>query len=137
MGESGSEVSYFNPEPKTFVEVNRLSDEINKPWLKSNLKEIPILIKNQTLIFKYPEKGEPVTPIMDVYKAKIQYDGSLDKLNLRIVVRGYLQNKELVGYTWSKTASMRTLKCFLVDSVHIKARVHQLAFIGELFVGKS
>ena len=31
---------------------------------------------------------------MDVYKAKIQSDGSLDKLKLRIVVRGDLQNKE-------------------------------------------
>ena len=34
---------------------------------------------------------------MDVYKAKIQSDGSLDKLKLRIVVRGDLYNKELVG----------------------------------------
>ena len=34
---------------------------------------------------------------MDVYKAKIQSDGSLDKLKLRIVVRGDLQNKEMVG----------------------------------------
>ena len=52
---------------------------------------------------------EPVTPCIDVYKAKIQSDGSLDRLKLRIVVRGYLQNKELVGDTWSPTASMRTL----------------------------
>ena len=50
---------------------------------------------------------------MDVYKAKIQYDGSLDKLKLRIVVRGDLQNKELVGGTWSTTSSMRTLKKFI------------------------
>ena len=34
-----------------------------------------------------------VTPYMDVYKAKIQYDGSINKLKLRIVVRGDLQNK--------------------------------------------
>ena len=38
---------------------------------------------------------------MDVYNAKIQSDGSLDKLKLRIVVRGHLQNKKLVGDTWS------------------------------------
>ena len=47
---------------------------------------------------------------MDLYKAKIQSDGSLDKLKLRIVVRGDLQNKELVGGTWSPTDSMRTIK---------------------------
>ena len=50
-----------------------------------------------------PKVGEPVTPCMDVYKAKIQSDGSLDKLKLRIVVRGDLQNKEMVGDTWSPT----------------------------------
>ena len=51
-----------------------------------------------------------MTPCMDVYKAKIQSDGNLDNFKLRIVVRVYLQNKELVGYTWSTTASTRTLK---------------------------
>ena len=36
----------------------------------------------------YLDKGDPVTPCMDVYKAKIQSDISLDKLKLRVVVRG-------------------------------------------------
>ena len=76
-----------------------------------------------------PKDGEPVTPCMDVYKAKIQSDGSLDKLKLRILVRGDLQNKEMVGDTWSPTASMRTLKYFLADAAKHKARVHQLDFI--------
>ena len=60
---------------------------------------------------------------MDVYKAKIQSDGSLDKLKLRIVVRGDLHNKELVGDTWSPTASMRTFKCLLAYAAKHKARV--------------
>ena len=67
-----------------------------------------------------PKDGEPVTPCMDVYKAKIQSDGSLDKLKLRIVVRGDLKNKEMVGDTWSQTASMTTLKYFLADTEKIK-----------------
>ena len=50
---------------------------------------------------------------MDVYKAKVQSDGSLDKLKLRIVVRGDLQNKEIFGDTWSPTASMRVFEIFL------------------------
>ena len=62
-------------------------------------------------------------------EAKIQYDGSLDKVKLRIVVRRDLHNKELVGDTWSPTASMGTLKCFLVDAAKHKARVNQLDFI--------
>ena len=77
-----------------------------------------------------PKDGEPVTPCMDVYKEKIQSDGSLDKLKLRIVVRGDLQNKEMVGDTWSPTASMITLKYFPADAAKYKAKVHQLDFIG-------
>ena len=73
---------------------------------------------------------------MDVYRANIQYDGSLDKLKLRIVVRGELQNKEIVGYTWSPTASMRTLKYFLADVAKHKARANQLYFIGAFLQAK-
>ena len=42
LGESGSDVSYFIPEPINFAEVARFSDDINKPCLKPNLKEIKI-----------------------------------------------------------------------------------------------
>ena len=73
---------------------------------------------------------------MDVYRDKIQCDGSLDKLNLRIVVRGDPQNKELVGDTWSPPAFMRTLKYFLEDETKHKARFHQLYFIGALLKEK-
>ena len=52
------------------------------------------------------------------------------------MVRGYLQNKELVGDTWSPTASMRSLKEFLADSAEHKARVHQLYFVGTLLQAK-
>ena len=70
-----------------------------------------------------------MTPCMDVYKAKIQSDGSLDKLKLIIEVRGYLHNNNLIRDTLSPTASMRTLKYFLADYVKHKAVVHQLGFI--------
>ena len=73
---------------------------------------------------------------MDVTKAKIQYYESLDKIKLRLLVRGDLQNKEMVGDTWSPTASMRTLKYFLVDATKHKERVHQLDFIGALLQEK-
>ena len=53
---------------------------------------------------------------MYVNKAKIQSDGILNNLKLIIVVRADLQNKELVGDTWSPSASMRTLKYFLSDA---------------------
>ena len=67
---------------------------------------------------------------------KVKSDGSLDKLKLIIVVRGDLHNKELVGGTWSPTASMRTLKYFLSDAAKNKAGVYQLDFIGEFLQAK-
>ena len=42
----------------------------------------------------------------------------------------------MVGYTWSPTESMRTLKYFLADAEKHKARVHQLDFIGAFLQAK-
>ena len=67
--------------------------------VKGTLKEIKNEISNHNFLVEDTEKDEPVTICKDVYKAKIQYDVSLDKLNLRITVRGDLHNKELVGDT--------------------------------------
>ena len=108
-------MSHFIPEPRNFTEVDRLPSDVKKAWSKTTLKDIKNVINNITFLMSDLDKGDPVTPCMDVYKAKIKSDGSLDKLKLRIVVRGDLQNKEMVGDTWSPTASMRTLKYFLAD----------------------
>ena len=88
LGESVSEFFHFILEPRKFSEVTKFPDKINKPWLKSNLKEIKNLINNQNFLFEDPQKDELVTPCMDVYKAKIKSDGIIDKLKLRIVVIG-------------------------------------------------
>ena len=34
LGESGSKVSYFIPEPRNFSEVTIFADDIKKPWIK-------------------------------------------------------------------------------------------------------
>ena len=86
LGESGSEVSHFILEHRNFSEATKLSDYINKTLLKATLKQIRNLINDQTFLVEDPQKYEPVTPCMDVDKAKIKSDGSLDKIKLRIVV---------------------------------------------------
>ena len=73
---------------------------------------------------------------MDFYKAKIQSDGSLDKIKLRIVIRRDLQKNELVRDNWSPTDPMWTLKYFLADANNHKAVVHQLDFIGAFLQAK-
>ena len=81
--------------------MTRLLDDIKKPWLEETLKNIKNLINSQNFLVEYSEKDEPVTPCMDVYKAKIQSDGSIDKLKLRILGRIDLQNIELFRDTQS------------------------------------
>ena len=68
---------------------------------------------------------------MDVHKEKIQSDGSIYRLELIIVVRGDLQNKEIIGDTWYITASTRNLKYFLEYEYNNKSRVQKLYFVGE------
>ena len=75
LGESGSEVSHIIQEPINCAEVTKHSDNIKKPWIKATLKDIRNLINNWNFIVEDLEKDEPVTPCMDVYKAKIQSDG--------------------------------------------------------------
>ena len=59
-----------------------------------------------------PNNGDPVAPYMDIYKErKILME--VDKLKLKILVRGDLQNKGVIGDTWYPTASMRNLKNWL------------------------
>ena len=110
LGESGSEVFHLIIESRNFAEVTKLSDDKNKPWLKATMKDIKNLTNNQNFLVEDPKKIEPVNPWLDVYKAKIQSNGSLDKLKLRILVRGDQQKKEIVGYIWSPTSAMWNLK---------------------------
>ena len=87
LGESGSEASYLIPEPRKCTKVTRLSEDIKKPCPKENLRGVKSLINNKTFLVIDTEKGECLTPCMDVCKSKIQSNGSLDKLGLIITVR--------------------------------------------------
>ena len=116
--------------------MTKLPDNIKKPGLKVTPKEIKNLINNKTFLIEDQNEGETVTPCMDVYKAKIQSDESLDKLKLRIVVRGEYHNKETIGGTWSPTACMRNVKYFLAYATKHKAIFHQLDFIGAFLQAK-
>ena len=63
-------LSHFIPEPRNFSEVIILPAEIKNAWLKSTLKYIKNLSNNQTFQMKGKINVDPVTPCMNVYKAK-------------------------------------------------------------------
>ena len=50
LGEPVSEVSHLLPEPSNFSEVIRFPADIKKAWLKTTLKSIKNIIKNQTFL---------------------------------------------------------------------------------------
>ena len=60
---------HFIPELMNFAEVTRLPAYVKKAWLKSTLKDIKHLINNNTFRMDESEKGGPVIPCMDFYKA--------------------------------------------------------------------
>ena len=124
-------MSHLIPKTRNVVEVTILPIYVKKDWLKETLKEIKNVINNQTFKLKESDKGDPVTQCKYVYKEKMKYDGSLDKLKLRIVVRGDFQKKVIIGDTWYPTASTRTMKYFLAYSYKHNVRVQKLDFIGE------
>ena len=84
---------HFITVPGNFAEFTRLPEDVKKAWLEATLKELKVLINNQKFLMDDQEKGDTVTPCMEVYKKNIQSDGNIDKLKMRIVSRGYLQNK--------------------------------------------
>ena len=49
---------------------------------------------------------------MIVYKEKTQSYGILDKLKMRIVIRGDFQKKEMIEDAWAPRELLRTLKHF-------------------------
>ena len=63
-------MSHFIPEPSNFSEATRLLADVNIAWLKETFKDIRNLINIQTFITDEPEKVDPVTPLMGIYKAK-------------------------------------------------------------------
>ncbi|MGH3053652.1 MAG: reverse transcriptase domain-containing protein, partial [Gaiellaceae bacterium] len=127
----GSNVSSFIPAPTNLANMMRIKDqEVKKAWLRATRKELKTLIDHGTFMLNDPKPGEIVTPCMDTYRVKIKSDGTLDKLKVRIVVRGDLQKNVLKEDTWSPTASIRLLKVFLAHAAKKKCKVKQLDFIG-------
>jgi hypothetical protein len=99
-------------------------------WLKSVKAELKTLFDAYTFILDSIREDETSTPVMEIFKVKINSDGTLDKLKTQIVVRGDLQGKSTMEDKWSPTASFRSLKMFLAHASRLKVRVKQLDFVG-------
>jgi hypothetical protein len=79
-----------------------------------------MLVDSETFVKDTMMPGEISTPVMEIFKVQAKSDGSLNKLKTHFVVRGDLQDKNIIEDKWSLTASFRLLKMFLAHASHLK-----------------
>ncbi len=133
----GSDIHSWEPAPRTIRDILKMPEgPVKREWLKAVRKELKALVDSRTFINDTLNPGETSTPVMEIFKVKIQSDGTLDKLKMRMVVRGDLQAKDISEDKWSPTASFRSLKMFLANAARLKARVRQLDFVGAFLQAK-
>jgi len=128
---SSTDAKSWEPAPKSIRDITKLPEGfVKNEWLNSVRKELKTMVDSGTFVFDEMKEGETSTPKMEIFKVKMKSDGSLNKLKTRLVLRGDLQNGQLLENKWSPTASFGSLKMFMVHAGHLKCRVKQLDFIG-------
>ena len=102
------------PAPLHWKILFKLPPHLKKPWKQSFRKELEVLIKKMgTFTKEEPNPDEPIIPVTAKARVKIKSDGTVDKLKIRICLRGDKQ-AELVDWdTWCPIAGVRELKLFL------------------------
>jgi len=134
----GCDPSPFIPPPPGIRNVTRMQDlKIRQAWLAAYKKELKTLIDSGTFSIEPANFDDKIIPTMETNRVKIASDGTLDKLKVRIVVRGDLQSDMDTEDKWSPTASFRALKMFLANCARHKVRVRQLDFIGAYLQAKT
>ena len=94
-------------------QVAKMPLRYRKPWVAAFVKEFKGLIRMNTFKIGNPGPDDPITPVMDIYKCKLDKDGMIDKLKVRIVFRGDLYDPLIPEDSWNPFASYQSLRFFL------------------------
>jgi Reverse transcriptase (RNA-dependent DNA polymerase) len=81
-------------------------------------------------------KGEICLPVCAVFRTKIKADGTVDKLKVRIAIRGDLDQGAKDEDNSAPLATFRLLKVFLAEAAWLRRRVYQADFIGAYLQAK-
>jgi hypothetical protein len=115
--------------PRTIRDILNMPDGIvRRAWLALVKKILKMLFDAGTFVLDTLLEGEIHIPVMELFKVKINSDGSLDKQKTHMVVQGDLLSKHIAEDRWSPAASFCTLKIFLAHAA--KPLVRQLDFVG-------
>ena len=102
-------------------------------WKNATRKEIKNLVANGTFDKNViPEPDEPIIDIMETKKIKLDEHGNLDKLKVRMNVRGDIQKKLTpdMEYSHSHAAAFRILRMFMGIASQKCSNIHQGDILG-------
>ena len=114
----GINLSDFLPESRSSSHVLMLSPHIKEKWGDAIKSELIGLFDIETFsLIDKPLQADEIIPTKVAFKIKLNISGGLDKLKVRICMRGDMQIKNGSGKSWSHTALTRLLKCLTADAV--------------------
>ena len=108
----------------------KLPPKLREKWIKAIKREIEALVDNKTFALETKRTDEKVTPTLLTCVVKPTAQGTLEKLKVRIVVRGDIQKAIVDEDPWSGTVASRTMKSFLATVAKLKKMVKQIDFIS-------
>ena len=130
-------LSDFIPEPRSLLQILRMSSSTKDKWGEAIKSEITGLFDNDTFVLdEKPLPADEIIPAKLACKTKLNIYGGLDKLKARVCLRGDMQIKDDF-ISWSPTASTRLLKCFIADAIRNKSKIYQLDFIQAFIQSKA
>jgi hypothetical protein len=128
-GSPKSDPTFFMTEPRCLADVKKLPFRYQQPWINAFIKEFRGIITTNTIATGEFREGDTMTPVMDIYKCKLDKDGLIDKLKCRIVFRGDLFEMTLPEESWNPFASYLALRFFLAICARFNMSISSLDWI--------
>ncbi|KAA3483055.1 Retrovirus-related Pol polyprotein from transposon TNT 1-94 [Gossypium australe] len=109
-------------EPTCFEEV-----EAQQGWKQAMLNEMSMIKKNHTWEFVARPANRKVIRVQWVFRAKHNADGTLNKLKVRLVVKGFSQKFGIDYFeTFAPVARLDTIRLLVVLVAQKQWKIHQL-----------
>ena len=126
----GMDPAAYLPEPQSLRSLKHASSLVLKQWLKAFRSELNNHIDKNTFAIPSEYNGEKCLPVTVIYKTKLKSDGMIDKLKVRIAIRGDLDEAAQEEDNGAPLATFRLLKVFLAEAARRRRSVYQSDFVG-------